>query len=285
MIWDCESESKFQEPVLNIEIDYTEIKIGDIINYRLFPVGTNDQLIVYPQIPETESMEIRDQKLLRRGDQVIGKEFSIVFWDTGSFHIPKLEIEVLGADSTFDYAFISDSISINVVSSILKTDDRIIKSIKEPFPLRFPLRWSMIIRIVSLTVLFGLLVYLFSQREKSDKIVARPIERFPSASEIALQRLDELKALLDKSDKDFYIHLTHVIREFLENKWYFRALEMTTGDLELRHSLISSSNSEFIYLINMLKKADLVKFAKNLVDSMERKKDVEWVRNFIHAHS
>ena len=143
----------------------------------------------------------------------------------------------------------------------------------------------MIIRIVSLTVLFGLLVYLFSQREKSDKIVARPIERFPSASESALQRLDELKALLDKSDKDFYIHLTHVIREFLENKWYFRALEMTTGDLELRHSLISSSNSEFIYLINMLKKADLVKFAKNLVDSMERKKDVEWVRNFIHAHS
>ena len=33
MIWDCESESKFQEPVLNIEIDYTEIKIGDIVQY------------------------------------------------------------------------------------------------------------------------------------------------------------------------------------------------------------------------------------------------------------
>jgi len=281
----CKSEYEFQEPKLNIEIDSTVLKIGDIITYRLFPIGTNDQIIVYPQIPGTESMEIRNQDLLKRGNQIIGKEFSIVFWDTGSFHIPTLEIEVLRSDSTFDYAFISDSISVSIVSSILDTDDRIIKPIKDPFPLKFPLRWKMIIRIVVLIALFGILVYLFTQRQKSDKIIEKPIERFPSASEIALQQLEELIALMKKSDKEFYVQLTHLIREFLENKWYFSALEMTTADLELHHSLVPFCNSEFTYLISMLQKADLVKFAKNLVDSAERKEDVEWVRNFINAHS
>jgi hypothetical protein len=259
--------------------------IGDVIKYRIHPTGTVNNIIIFPQISETESMEIRDQILIEDRGKVIGKEFTIVFWDTGRFYVPELEITVLENDSTYAFAFIADSILVEVKSSIKASDQKVLKPIKGPFPIQFPLPWKKILRI-SLLVVFIILLYLLLKRRQKPDLIEEKIEtKFQSALEIAMDRLSSISSLMDKSDKEFYIYLTHLLREFLENRWYLRALEMTTNDLAQNRTLIPVVKEEFEQLIAMLSKADLVKFAQNLVDRDDRAKDIEWVKKFVQNYS
>ena len=72
--------------------------------------------------------------------------------------------------------------------------------------------------------------------------------------------------------KDYYSELTFIIRKYLDEKVYDRALESTTDELISRLSLLKEANQVDISkediknLESILKRADLVKFAKSAPD-------------------
>jgi hypothetical protein len=96
-------------------------------------------------------------------------------------------------------------------------------------------------------------------RKEEKKLIVRP------AHEIALERLQSLRkeALWQRGDvKGFQTALSHIVREYLENRFAIRALESTTGEIirDLGTQALDDSDREV--LRDLLSIADLVKFAR-----------------------
>jgi hypothetical protein len=89
---------------------------------------------------------------------------------------------------------------------------------------------------------------------------------------MALKKLDESDYLQKEELKDYYSELTFIIRKYLDEKVYDRALESTTDELVERLNMlreasqIELSNDDIKNIEVILKRADLVKFAKSEPD-------------------
>lgn len=87
---------------------------------------------------------------------------------------------------------------------------------------------------------------------------------------IALEKLSSLKSTTksyEGKDKAFVSELTEIIREYIENRFGVRALEMTTSEITeaLQKEVLSSQQID--KLQNTLNVSDLIKFAKAQADA------------------
>ncbi|MEO5787898.1 MAG: hypothetical protein ABIW77_12885, partial [Gelidibacter sp.] len=91
-------------------------------------------------------------------------------------------------------------------------------------------------------------------------------------AKMALKKLDESDYLQQAELKDYYSELTFIIRRYLDEKVYNRALESTTDELIFRLNLLKDGNQielskdDIRNIETILKRADLVKFAKSAPD-------------------
>jgi len=100
------------------------------------------------------------------------------------------------------------------------------------------------------------------KRATQEKVI---IEIARPAHEIAQEKLDTLKekALWQQGQiKEYQSELTHIIREYLENRFEIRALESTTDEIarDLKDKGLDDGDKK--KLSDILQIADLVKFAK-----------------------
>ena len=73
--------------------------------------------------------------------------------------------------------------------------------------------------------------------------------------------------------KEFYTELSHISKQYIEFSTYICALEMTTDEIIENRSLFLFDDDKFFEWINLMKKADLVKYARKTIDYSEMKKD------------
>lgn len=103
--------------------------------------------------------------------------------------------------------------------------------------------------------------YFLVVKKKRNQIEPIPVEIYIPPHVTALEKLSQLK---DKQlwqqgkIKEYQSELTFIIREYLEKRYHFSALEMTTG--EILKAVPEEVNR--LELKNILQIADLVKFAK-----------------------
>ena len=268
---------------LNIqsEIDTTIARIGDVISLSIAANNINDKIVVFPDIEETESMEIRDKSIISQNVNPYQVEFKIVFWDTGGFVIPEYSVEILNADSTKDLTITSDSINIKIISMIVGSEDTTLKLIKDPVPIKMPINWRRWLLALLLFLLLAILYGLWRRRLRRESLEIDNIVEFPSAKEIALAQLNNLNKLIDSDDKSFYLKVSFILREFIENKFYVKALEMTTGEIDDYKEEYNFKDSEYNKLFELLKRADLAKFAKQKFTKTNRESDFNWIKDFI----
>lgn len=121
--------------------------------------------------------------------------------------------------------------------------------------------------IIGLLVLAGLiwLGIFISKRSKNKGQPKEVVIQKRPAHEIALEQLEQLKdaQLWQKGMvKEYQSELSHIIREYVENRYETLALESTTDEIlqDLKH--IDFDESLKSNLKEMLQLADLVKFAK-----------------------
>jgi len=277
----CESDN--DSPSLNVQsdIDTTIARIGDVINLSFSANNTSGRLVKFPDIQKTESMEIRKKMILTKQNNPYQVNFEIVFWDTGSFTIPEYPVEILKADSTKDLIITTDSIDIKIISMLTGANDTNLRPIKDPIALRRPINWYRLILAAALVALLLILFSLWRKRIHKKPLEKINVSKYQSAKDIASERLKELEKLLNINNKIFYTQLSFIMREFLENQFYIRALEMTTPEIKEFESDYKFSNNDFENLIRLLDRADLAKFAKIEFPVLNRKADYEWVQVFI----
>jgi len=277
----CESENDSTSLQIQYSIDTTVARIGDILNLNIIAQNAGKRIVVFPDIQETESMEIRDKSILTKRSKPYQVNFQIVFWDTGSFTIPEYPVEILKADSKNNITIKTDSIDIKIISMLTGAEDTNLRSIKDPIALKKQIDWY---RWTLAIVLFLLLLTLFAfwrKRIKKEPLKKIEVSEYQSAKDIAIARLKKLKKLVSGDNKTFYSQSSFIIREFLENKFYIKALEMTTSEIGEFESIYKLQKDVFKKLISLLNRADLAKFAKFEFTNQDRELDYKWMINFI----
>nr|WP_290856273.1 BatD family protein [Flaviramulus sp.] len=253
-------------------IDSTTIKIGEQITYHIQVETDSSKLVVFPEgqsFSPLEMIESYNIDTIKNKDKFnLIKKYGLTQFDSGNYTIPRQKI-IIG-----DKTFFTDSLKVQVNNIVIDST----KGLYEIKPIiavdRSGSDWLKYLLLISLIIsLIGFLIYWFIWRKKpltEEQQIALlpPYDR----AKLALKKLDESNYLEHQNLKDYYSDLTFIIRRYLDEKVYDRALESTTDELISRLNLLKEGNrvdiskEDIKNLENILKRADLVKFAKSTPD-------------------
>ncbi len=117
-----------------------------------------------------------------------------------------------------------------------------------------------------LLTLAAIFIPKFIKKKDSASYIKEEKKVIIPAHIIALEKLNKLSEEKIWKDEDrikeYQSKLTHILREYLENRFGIKALEQTTGEIADSLSKMSISEKDNNTIKNILQIADLVKFAK-----------------------
>ena len=265
--------SLFSFSQVTSSIDSISIKIGEQIIYKIEVESDTTDFVVFPEgqtfqpLEMIESFKIDTTK--KDAKYYLIKKYGLTQFDSGKYTIPKQKI-VIGSK-----IFQTDSLLVEVNPVVVDTTKQGLYDIKPIIGVKkSPSYWWLYVLLILLVfALAGFLLYWFVWREKplteqEKEALIPPYDR----AKLALQELDNAGYLKREEVKAYYSDLTLIIRKYLDEKVYDHSLESTTDELINRLQLLKDGNQidlskESIKNIEtILKRADLVKFAKSKPD-------------------
>ncbi|MGZ0015527.1 BatD family protein [Yeosuana sp. AK3] len=251
-------------------IDSTSIKIGEQITYKIQVETDTTSLVVFPEgqsfLP-LEMIESYKTDTLKKNDTYnLIKKYGLTQFDSGTFTIPPQKISI------GDKIFSTDSLKIEVRNILVDSTKQGLYDIKPIIEVEklASLWWKYLLLILLVIGIISFLLYWFVWRKKpltEEEQIALlpPYDR----AKLALKKLEESPYLKQAEFKEYYSELTLIIRKYLDEKVYDHSMESTTDELITRLRLLKDGNQIDLSpdtiknLENILKRADLVKFAKS----------------------
>ncbi len=262
----------FSLPVRAAQVDATlspqDARVGDELWLEVKVSGAPPSAVRFP------APEQADFTLLRIDTSRLAKEsllrYALAIYDTGRFVLSELPVVVIsGAQAETLY---TPQLGVTIGSVLPDTAS-------VPLPIKpyreHPFRWKDLIRqvirspwtwtvVALLLVLAGVWIWRRYFRKVKEGEIAAPVILLPPYD----QAVRDLIALKDKKYpargmlKEFFSEFSQIMRNYLERRYEFPALEMTTFDLE--STLREDSFPRVIErkLLPTFHEADLVKFAK-----------------------
>ncbi|OEK09741.1 hypothetical protein A8C32_12620 [Flavivirga aquatica] len=254
-------------------IETNSIKIGEQITYEIQVEADANSLVVFPEgqtFAPLEMIESYQIDTTKNNDKYnLIKRYGLTQFDSGAYTIPRQKI-IIG-----DKTFFTDSLKVEVNEIIVDTTKQGLYDIKPIVEVKKTGSdwWKYMLLIFLIIGAVAFLLYWFIWRKKpltEEEQIALlpPYDR----AKLALKKLDESHYLEQEELKDYYSELTLIIRKYLDEKVYDRALESTTDELINRLNLLKDGNQidlskeDIKKLESILKRADLVKFAKSAPD-------------------
>ena len=265
--------SLFSFAQVTSSIDSTSIKIGEQITYRIQVETDTISLVVFPEGQSFSPLEMIESyavdTVINKSKYNLIKKYGLTQFDSGKYTIPRQKV-IVG-----DKTFFTDSLKVEVNSILVDSTKQGLYDIKPIIAVKKPSSnwWKYVLLILLIIGVIGFLLYWFIWRQKplseeEEIALLPPYDR----AKLALKKLDESTYLENENLKDYYSDLTFIIRKYLDEKVYDRALESTTDELINRLNLLKDGNQVDISkediknLESILKRADLVKFAKSAPD-------------------
>ena len=265
--------SLFSFAQVSTEIDTTKIRVGEQINYKIKVEADSLALVVFPEgqtfmpLENVEALKIDTTK--REAKFLLSRIYKLTQFDSGVYTIPRQKI-IIG-----DQPFFTDSLKVDVNTIVVDTTKQKLYDIKPIIEVEESGSdwWKWVLIVVLIIAAIAFLLYWFIWRKKP-LTEAEEIALLPpyDRAKLALQKLDESQFLLRSEVKEYYSELTFIIRKYLDEKVYDRALESTTSELISRLNLLKDGNQiplskeTILHIESILQRADLVKFAKSAPD-------------------
>ena len=254
-------------------IDSTSIKIGEQITYKIEVETDTVNPVIFPEgqtfmpLEMIESYQPDTTKYDAKYKLI--KKYGLTQFDSGKYVIPKQKIIIGGK------TFATDSMLVEVNDIVVDTTKQKLYDVKPMIDVKKPSSnwWLWLLLTIALVAIIGFLVYWFVWRKRplteEEKIAQLPPY---DRAKLALKQLDETKYLERAEIKEYYSELTFIIRKYLDEKVYDKALESTTDQLIDRLNILQEGNQielskdDIKNIEAILKRADLVKFAKSAPD-------------------
>ena len=237
-----------------------DVSMGAGQKQELPPLKKGDQLV-----PNVEVVDISnaDTTKLNAGKTLeIVQRLTITAWDSAFYYLPPFQVKVDGK------AYESKSLALNVYTVDVDT-----LHVDEFFPvngvMKQPFVWDdfRIIVYVSLLALLVLAASIFLLiRARKGKPIVQFIRRKRQLPphQIAMSEIERIKSdrkWAEEDSKEYYTQLTDTLRAYIQNRYGFSTLEMTSAEIIER--LMSENDEQALSeLREIFRTADLVKFAK-----------------------
>lgn len=254
-------------------IDSTSIKIGAQLTYKIQVETDTTSLVVFPEGQSFTPLEVIDSyktDTIKQKDKYnLIKEYALTQFDSGAYTIPRQKI-IIG-----DKTFFTDSLKVEVRNILVDSTKQGLYDIKPIIEVKKSASqwWKyLLIVLLAIGVVAGLLYWFLWRKkpltEEEQIALLPPYDR----AKIALKKLETSPYLKQEEFKEYYSELTLIVRKYLDEKVYDHSMESTTDELVSRLRLLKEGNQidlsqETIKNIeSILKRADLVKFAKSKPD-------------------
>ncbi|MGY8922800.1 MAG: hypothetical protein ACKVJR_03630 [Flavobacteriales bacterium] len=254
---------------LNVAVDSTQIKIGAQLNYTLQVKADSTAQVVFPEQPIFTPFELLEESpidtLRSQTHYLYTKRYSLIHFDSGNYFIPQQQVLVNG------FSKIADLIPVRVNSVKVDTikqklfDIKPLSQVKKNYNrLISRVLWGLVLALIVIGVSY---TYLFQKRKK--ELRERELPPFDRAIE-ELKALESEKPFEQDEFKLYYSRLTDVVRRYLEEEAKIDALESTSEELLIKLEMRKGEGTldlDFTTLKSLrevLKNADLVKFAKSM---------------------
>ena len=273
--------TRSQAQQANISVDTTSAMIGEPIVLDI-KVSSKSELN-WPGwekgVSGFEVLEVGELKSKKSGDEIVYMQsLRLTQFDVGSFKLGPIGF-LSGSDSIFTKA-------IKIDYSTVKLESEEIYDIQDPVEEPFTIDEF----VKEILIAFGILIFIvlafyfiFKRKKKPQKIV-EPKRKKQEVHIWALAALKELKSqeLWQKGEvKAYYVRLTDIFREYTEARYGILALESTTDEIinDLKQKAVDSAL--IIQMEEILRVADMVKFAKSTPLGMENDKYLNDIIDFV----
>lgn len=273
-------------------IDSLEIMVGEQTKIHLKVEANANQHIDLPIFKDTlvtgieivESTNPFTQKIDGSNRVVITQEFLVTSFDSALYYIPPFQVKV------GNHIYSSKSLALKVNTIPIPMDSVDVNQFFGPQDIiRIGYGWNdiapLVYSIVLMLILIGLATYLIYIYKNNNRTV-REIKHTKKYSphQLALKEIEALKVskLAESGDvKLYYTRLTDVLRQYLKDRFYFNATEMTSAEIIAQLNELEKNNSleEFR---SLLETADLVKFAKYVTQLNENDRNLMNAIEFIN---
>ncbi len=273
-------------------IDSVGIFIGQQINVTLTVTAKEASKVVMPSLKPravlTPGVEVVASKDLEPQDAGSGllqrtRVYTLTSFDEQLYYLPPFEARVDGK------VYKSKSLALKVVG--IEVDTANVDQFFGPKDVQDnPFRWSDWSTAFWLSVLMLLLMpagyylYLLLRDNKPIsiriKVVKRLLPHQKAMKEIELIKADRM--VQSENQKEYYTKLTDTLRKYIEERYGFNAMEMTSGEI-IERLTASQDRAAIDELKELFITADLVKFAKYSTLINENDKNLVSAIEFINS--
>ena len=271
-----------QYSLVKASLDTNSIEIGDQIYLNLSIEKPASELIKFPILKDTivkglEVLEVMpvDTQILKNNKLRLVQKIRITAFDPGLIAIPAF-IFKRNNDTLFSNSL---ELTVNPVKldslEMAKIDTSQVMDIfdiKEPLntPLTFKefiqRFYPYILGFFGLLLLVLLILYIIKLRAQNRPLIRLPEKPKEAAHIIAFRALDQLKnkkLWQTGFEKEYYLELTDIIRQYIEDRFNVHTFERTSQEiLDSIKSQKLLDHPIFEELKSLLTLADLAKFAK-----------------------
>ncbi len=250
---------------VTVRTDTTKIRIGEQI--RLEYIVNTQEEVQFPKLilDSLQKMEVIKSFDVDTIKNRLIKKYTLTSFDSGRYELPQQLINIKGKK------FKTKAIIFDVSTVAVDTTKQ------KLFPIKAIQNQTLTIKdyarnywyLLLLLPIIGVVIWWFFIRKKETE--EERVAKIPPF-EMAVQQLESLdKKLLwqNNKTKEYYSELTDILRTYIEKELKIPALESTTNELInvlkkfKNDSKLEISNKIIIKLKDLLKEADLVKFAKS----------------------
>lgn len=284
-------------PVKSSTLSRDSILIGDqIVWSTVLQVPEKDSVLLVPYVntlqTDTTGAKIEviadftlDTLSVKNGIKELGAKILLTSFDSGSFKLP-VPLIVLNPDGIPDtVVFDTPSVEVNTiqVDTTGFTPLDIKGQIQYPITFKEVFPW-ILLGIGILAILYLLYRYIKYRRENRD-FFGRPIVQDPPHI-VALRELDKLrsqKLWQSGKEKQFYTGITDALRDYIEGRYGVSAMEKTSSEIMADLADKQIEAKPYNELSELLKTADLVKFAKYIPDALENEDAIPKAVRFVNS--
>ena len=215
-------------------------------------------------VPGLELLHVEKADTTQLEDNLIkvSKRLTLTSFDEKLYPIPSFWVKVNGKKYT------TNSLALKVIT--VDVDTLHLNQFYPPKDVQDnPFSWNdwkeMFWCSVLLVLLLVVSIYLWVRLKQNKPIIVRVkvVKHLPPHKKalIKIEQIKQDKLTVSSNQKEYYTKLTDTLRRYIEERFGFNAMEMTTSEI-IEHLQKEGDNQMLLELKELFETADLVKFAK-----------------------
>lgn len=283
----CNAENN-QSKVTAI-LDTNQIRIGEQTSLIFLAEGKTGTSISFPVLPDTfNGIEVVNKGPIDTLKTSSPDSFrysmtsQLTSFDSGFHVLPPFPFILNGKDTVYTEAALFEVRTIPVDTTKAFKDIRPV--IDPPFDWRETIPYLIGFVVLAIAILVALRI-LRNRKRHGNEPSTKEAPSLP-AHIIALQELEELersKLWQQGAYKQYHIRLTEIVRNYIDRRFRIASMEFTTDETMNALRNIRISEETLRPLEQLLRAADMVKFAKAVPVGPENELSMKSAREFIKA--